>query len=220
MCYTHPIIVYHIISYHIISYHIISYYIIVYHIISCYIILYHVISYNTIVYHIISKYVVLYCIPEAARRRADAAIRPGGAAPRARGGGRHKGIAPVGGSEPAAASREMGGASRNPAPSNYLLVWIVKPSGCHCTDALGGRKENRRLPTPLRSTSPFSAALRPAPASPSRAPPSEPPRGIERLGEHLTDWGKGYAQSTYQEFPYYESLSQTFRETPYKNRRT
>ena len=30
--------------------------------------------------------------------------------------------------------REMGGAPRNPAPRNHLLVWIVKPSGCHCTD--------------------------------------------------------------------------------------
>ena len=51
--------------------------------------------------------------------------------------------------------REMGGAPRNPAPRNHLLVWIVKPSGCHCTDVLDG-KEYRRVPTPLRSTSPFS----------------------------------------------------------------
>ena len=51
--------------------------------------------------------------------------------------------------------REMGGASRSPAPRNHLLVWIVKPSGCRCTDALGG-KTYRRVPTPLRSTSPFS----------------------------------------------------------------
>ena len=29
---------------------------------------------------------------------------------------------------------EMGGAPRNPAPRNHLFVWIVKPSGCHCTD--------------------------------------------------------------------------------------
>ena len=36
--------------------------------------------------------------------------------------------------------REMGGAPRNPAPRNHLLVWIVKPSGCHCTDALGGKE--------------------------------------------------------------------------------
>ena len=28
----------------------------------------------------------------------------------------------------------MGGAPRNPAPRNHLLVRIVKPSGCHCTD--------------------------------------------------------------------------------------
>ena len=51
--------------------------------------------------------------------------------------------------------REMRGAPGNPAPRNHLLVWIVKPSGCHCTDAFGG-KESRRMPTPLRSTSPFS----------------------------------------------------------------
>ena len=30
--------------------------------------------------------------------------------------------------------REVGGAPRNPAPRNHLLVWIVRPSGCHCTD--------------------------------------------------------------------------------------
>ena len=30
--------------------------------------------------------------------------------------------------------REMGGAPRNPAPRNRFCVWIVKPSGCHCTD--------------------------------------------------------------------------------------
>ena len=30
--------------------------------------------------------------------------------------------------------REMGCAPRNPAPRNHFLVWIVKPSGCHCTD--------------------------------------------------------------------------------------
>ena len=34
-------------------------------------------------------------------------------------------------------------------------VWIVKPSGRHCTGAFGG-KEYRRVPTPLRSTSPVS----------------------------------------------------------------
>ena len=28
----------------------------------------------------------------------------------------------------------MRGAPRNPAPRNHLLVGIVKPSGCHCTD--------------------------------------------------------------------------------------
>ena len=51
--------------------------------------------------------------------------------------------------------REMGGAPRNPALSNRFLVWIVKPPGCHCTDAFGG-KTYRRVPTPLRSTSTFS----------------------------------------------------------------
>ena len=30
--------------------------------------------------------------------------------------------------------REMGGALRGLAPRNHFLVWIVKPSGCHCTD--------------------------------------------------------------------------------------
>ena len=25
-------------------------------------------------------------------------------------------------------------APRNPAPGNHLLVWIVEPSGCHCTN--------------------------------------------------------------------------------------
>ena len=53
--------------------------------------------------------------------------------------------------------REMGGAPKSPALWSHFLVRIVKPSGCHCTDALGGGKRNyRRVPTPLRSTSPFS----------------------------------------------------------------
>ena len=30
--------------------------------------------------------------------------------------------------------REMGGAPWNLAPRNHFLVWIVKPSGCLCTD--------------------------------------------------------------------------------------
>ena len=55
--------------------------------------------------------------------------------------------------------REMGGAPRNPAPRNHCLAWIVKPPGCHCTDALGGNKY-RRVPTPLGSTSPFSDECR------------------------------------------------------------
>ena len=54
--------------------------------------------------------------------------------------------------------REMGGAPRSPAPRNHLLVRIVKSPSCHCADALGG-KECRRVPTPLRSTSPFSDNL-------------------------------------------------------------
>ena len=32
----------------------------------------------------------------------------------------------------------MGGAPRNPAPRNHFLLWIVRPLGCHCTDAFGG----------------------------------------------------------------------------------
>ena len=36
--------------------------------------------------------------------------------------------------------REVGGAPRNPAPRNSFLVWIVKPSGCHCT---GGHLTSR-----------------------------------------------------------------------------
>ena len=59
----------------------------------------------------------------------------------------------VRGSEPI--PREMGGAPRNPAPRNHLLVWIGIPSGCRCTDTFGENKY-RRVPTPLRSTSPFS----------------------------------------------------------------
>ena len=49
---------------------------------------------------------------------------------------------------------DMGGAPGNPAPRNHFLVRIVNPSGCHCTDAFGGTTY-RRVPTPLRSTSPF-----------------------------------------------------------------
>ena len=63
-------------------------------------------------------------------------------------------------------TREMGGAPRNPAPRSHFLVWIVKPSGFHCTDGhLTSRvslriKAYRRVPTPLRSTSPFSDSRR------------------------------------------------------------
>ena len=34
-------------------------------------------------------------------------------------------------------SRAMGGARRNPAPRNHFWVWVVKPSGGHCTNAFG-----------------------------------------------------------------------------------
>ena len=51
--------------------------------------------------------------------------------------------------------REVGGAPRNPAPRNHSLVWIVKPSGYPLQNAFGG-KTYRRVPIPLRSTSPFS----------------------------------------------------------------
>ena len=36
--------------------------------------------------------------------------------------------------------REVGGAPRNPSPRNHFLVCIVKPSGCHCTDAFGEKE--------------------------------------------------------------------------------
>ena len=57
--------------------------------------------------------------------------------------------------------REMGGVPRNLAHGNHLLVWIVKPSGCHsqmgaCRAESSPRTNtNRRVPTPLWSTSPF-----------------------------------------------------------------
>ena len=53
------------------------------------------------------------------------------------------------------ALRELGGAPRNPAPRNHFFVRIVKPPGCHCTDAFRG-KGYRKVPTPPRSSSPFS----------------------------------------------------------------
>ena len=43
--------------------------------------------------------------------------------------------------------REVGGAPRNPAPRNHFLVWIVKPSGCHCTDAFGEKKSQSADPS-------------------------------------------------------------------------
>ena len=72
--------------------------------------------------------------------------------------------APEEGADPSASSahREGGGAPGIRLLGTTLLVWIVKPSGCRCTDASGG--ENcRRAPTPLRSTSPLSD--RPPPIS-------------------------------------------------------
>ena len=42
--------------------------------------------------------------------------------------------------------REMRGAPGNPAPRSHFLAWLVKPQGCHCTDALGGEKVAERRP--------------------------------------------------------------------------
>ena len=83
--------------------------------------------------------------------------------------------------------REMGGAPRNPAPRNHFLVWIVKPSGCNCTDAPGG-KTYRRVPTPLSSTSPFSDEWMQCPGS--ARPHGEVlqervPERLRRLGQAL-----------------------------------
>ena len=50
--------------------------------------------------------------------------------------------------------REMVGAPKNPAPSHHFWVWIVKPSGCHCTDAFGG--QNIVECRPLIGALPFS----------------------------------------------------------------
>ena len=71
-----------------------------------------------------------------------------------------RGLAPAG----RPSSGEMGGAPRNPAPRNLFLARIVKPAGCHCTNEhltsrdefSGWIKTYYRVPTPLRSTSPFS----------------------------------------------------------------
>ena len=45
---------------------------------------------------------------------------------------------------------EMWSAPRNPAPRNHCFVWIVKPSGCHCTvfmrPPLDPRAGRRRAP--------------------------------------------------------------------------
>ena len=48
------------------------------------------------------------------------------------------------------------------APRNHLLVWIVKPEGCHCTDGhltsrvLTEDQQISQSADPLRSISPFS----------------------------------------------------------------
>ena len=77
--------------------------------------------------------------------------------------------------------REMGGAPRNPAPRNHFFVRIVKPAGCHCTDAFG-EKKYRRVPTPLRSTSPFSdGSARDGRGEGQRAAATPEPRGARRL---------------------------------------
>ena len=59
---------------------------------------------------------------------------------------------------PTAVDREMGGAPRNPAPRNRFLAWIVKPSGCHCTDASGGK--NIVECRPLSGALPLSLSIR------------------------------------------------------------
>ena len=46
---------------------------------------------------------------------------------------------------------------------------LQKPSGCQCKDAFGGTR-NRRVPTPLGSTSPFSEDARRSAASPPMSP--------------------------------------------------
>ena len=82
---------------------------------------------------------------------------------------------------------EMGGAPSNPAPRNHFLVRIVKPSGCHCTAAFGWEKAYRRVPTPLRSTSPFSDRGSP----PGRSGPSRcRPAADKAVGIHGSKRGK------------------------------
>ena len=61
--------------------------------------------------------------------------------------------------------REMGGAPRNPAPRSHFLVWIVKPSGRHCTEGhLTSRvfTEDRKISSECR---PPLGALPPSPTS-------------------------------------------------------
>ena len=45
-------------------------------------------------------------------------------------------------------TQEMGGAPRNPAPGNHFLMRSVKPSGCHCVGAFGGKKVSRSADPP------------------------------------------------------------------------
>ena len=64
--------------------------------------------------------------------------------------------------------REMGGAPRNLAPKNHLLVWIVKTSACQCTDGhltCRAFSEGQQIIVECR---PPSGAL---PLSPIRCPP-------------------------------------------------
>ena len=62
----------------------------------------------------------------------------------------------------AARFREMGGAPRNLPPRKHLSAWIVRPSGCHCTDGhltsilFPEDQTYRKVPTALRSTSTFT----------------------------------------------------------------
>ena len=64
------------------------------------------------------------------------------------------GVPPVRWTAEFAHLRKLEGAPRNPSPRNHSLMWIVKPSGCHCTDGhLTSRvswriNKYRRVPNP------------------------------------------------------------------------
>ena len=89
--------------------------------------------------------------------------------------------------------REMGGAPRNPAPRKHFLVWIFKPSGCHCTDALGG-KTYRRVPTPPRSCSLLSDSSRGRAQANRCSPPGRGPppasRRARQFPPHASEGGR------------------------------